>query len=178
MIHLEDDTIVSHDFFSYMDWGIRQAKENHDIFAVCGMISKQHKPWYKLNNNPHESFLADHFECQGGWAMTNEEADNILLMGGPFGVHGNTNYGGDDVDPEDWKKHLMITNKGSWAWPFNKYFKRDKKVILPMLSRGNNIGDERGVFNPGKQWHADHIWDDSWLGSKEIKYVIHEYKLV
>ena len=169
MFHLEEDTIVGRDVFNYIDWSMNLTKDDDKIFVVSPFTRKAQQEWYpEIEDDICKSFKHDHFECGGGWAMhrvTYEE--DIKARGDVFGAVGACNT--DIPDPDKWKETITVTDKGSWAWPFNKYFKRDKYSISPMVSRSNNIGDEKGVFNPNKKWHHENVWDDRWIESERFK---------
>jgi hypothetical protein len=65
------------------------------------------------------------------------------------------------------------------AWPehdkpeapdtfINRTIRGDRHEIFPVLSRAQNIGAERGYYNPSPQRHADHVRLPVWAGNLEV----------
>ena len=168
MIHLEDDTIMTKDAFNFMKWGAELSFNDDSIFAITPFIRKERQKLYSqlevlTINEINYVFKHKDFDAGGGFAITRNIYDYINSLGGIFGVIGNCEV---NLNPIDWKNSLTITNKGSWAWPFHKFFIRDKYMVSTYISRSNNIGDVDGLFNPSAEWHRAHIWDDRWINSE------------
>lgn len=167
MIHLEDDTPVAPDFINWMLWAGNYMNDRMDVFAVCP-FTRRISGQGKGDRSIEGSTLSPHFDCGGGFGMTKYQWIEIKELGGMFGCVGNCNI---NLPPDKWKNRgdLIITWKGSWAWPFNKYFIRGKFCLYPNTNRSNNIGAEDGLFNPNPKWHKDNVLVDRWCGSSEFK---------
>ena len=46
--------------------------------------------------------------------------------------------------------------KGSWAWPMNKHWRKDRLEIAPDESLVQNIGMEEGMFATDWSWQTQH----------------------
>lgn len=165
MIHLEDDTIVAPDIFRWFKWSLPIVKENNLFVAQpFTRIAAQAENIDEFDPSGH--YLRDHFECGGGWGITREGWDRINELGGLFGAVGNCNT---DVPYDKWKDTITVSWKGSWAWPMNKFFRRGLLCLTPKVSRTNNIGLDRGLFNPNEKWHYDNVYDPNWIESEQFE---------
>lgn len=167
MIHLEDDTPVAPDFINWMLWAGEYMDNRVDTFAACPFTRKVSGSG-KGDRGLTGSTLGTHFDCGGGFGFTKFQWEEIKELGGMFGCVGNCNV---DLPPEKWKNRpdLFITWEGSWAWPFNKFFRRNRVCIYPNINRSNNIGAEDGLFNPNPAWHAQHVYTEYWAGADNFK---------
>lgn len=180
MIHLEDDTIVAPDIFRWFEWS-KDIVEKYNLFAAQPFTRVCAQEENIDEFNPATHYFRDHFECGGGWGMSRSQWNRIKDLGGMFGAVGNCNT---DVPADKWKDTIHVGWKGSWAWPFNKYFRRGRLCITPKVSRTNNIGHERGLFNPNEKWHYDNVYDPNWIESDRflnidkmgIEYICPDYK--
>lgn len=169
VIHLEDDTVPAVDFLVYM---ARKAIWMHETkktkyFAVCpfNRIAVQDSITTPINLDT--SYIKAWFECGGGFLLPTWSWDHIQNLGGIFGAVGNANR--PDLVGEAWKDSIHVTDKGSWAWPINQYFRyrslTEHLCIFPTISRVQNIGQLGGVFNPNARWHRENIYDPNWSGT-------------
>jgi hypothetical protein len=171
VIHLEDDTVPARDFLQYMQWGFKELTNNPELFAVCPFNRANKKFEIPCDPTVDTSYLKPWFECGGGFGIERTTWDYIQDNGGMFGAVGNTNN--PDVVGLPWKysQSIMITDDGSWAWPFNQFFRErsdtEHLCIFPTISRTNNIGAEGGRFNPSAEWHQKNIWDPVWIGAEQ-----------
>ena len=168
IVHIEEDNIIAKDCLRWLVWAIENTYNDDNIFAACSFIRTAQIPSYKpvLENNFEKSFYRNHYECGSLWGMSNKIYSYIKSINGCFGAVGNTNT---DLPPDEWRKSISETFKGSWAWNFNKFCRRQRYCIAPVYSRSNNIGAERAVFNPSKKWHQENVWNDNWIGNDEYK---------
>ncbi len=167
MIHLEEDNVVGKDIFNWLEWAGEYTKDNSDIFAINSFTRKVQQKWYpEYSYKVDENFYHEHHDCGGVWAMHREMYDFIESLGGVFGAAGPCNT---DLEPDAWKKSIHITTKGSWAWPFVKYFKRDRYCLSPMVSRSNNVGYKECVHVPSKEWFFEEVYDNKWIGAEKYK---------
>jgi len=170
MIHFEDDTLPGKDVFLWYEWAREQVKDDNDLFAITPFMTNAGRQ--KMNNTDlTKSFIYSGFECQGGFLIERKIHDMIYKHGGIIGIHGYTK--GNNIPPEEFKnnvKHIALS--GSWAVPYNHYFRRIeglKHCFCPYVSRVNNIGDEDGVWNPSKEWHNKVVLNENWIKSKQYK---------
>ncbi len=169
VIHLEDDTVPAGDFLEWMLWAYSELEKNPLYFAACpfnraavadtvppgGLGDAYHKAW---------------FECGGGFGIPRRTWNFIESKGGMFGAVGRTNS--HDLVGHEWKQSIHQTWKGSWAWPFNQFFRERSETehlcIFPTFSRTQNIGCENGLFNPSAAWHEQNIKSNDWVGNMEL----------
>ncbi len=165
MVHLEEDNVIGKDMFTWLEWAGEYTKDNDDIFAINSFTRKTQHKWYpEYSFKPDENFYHTHFDCGGVWAMHRSQWDSIIELGDVFGAVGPCNT---DVVPDKWKSTIMETDKGSWAYPFVKYFKRGKYCLSPMVSRSNNVGYKECVHVPSKEWFMTEVYDDRWIEEDE-----------
>jgi hypothetical protein len=166
-IALEEDMIVAKDIFKWCEWAGEETKNDSEIFAISPFTRRAQQKWYpELNDNVDESFYHDHYELGGGFCLHRHTWDYINSLGGMFGAIGPCNT---QLEPEEWKKSIMITDKGSFGWVMNKYLRRGKYSLSPMISRTNNVGCKDGLFNPSEAWHYKEVWDERWIGIDKYK---------
>ena len=180
MIHLEDDTVPGADFLEYMEWAGRELERDSNLFAVCPFNRKVMHHARPQTGDPAGSYLRAWFEAGGGCGFSKRTWDTMQDMGGMFGADGQCN---SPLVGEEWKASLSNTPYGSWVWPINQYFRErstDRHLcIYPIVSRTQNIGAKEGRFNPDPTFHAQRIYDDTWIGataspSKTFDYYLQE----
>jgi hypothetical protein len=183
VIHLEDDTVPAGDFLEYMLWGYAQMENNPLYFAVCP-FNRSAVAHTVPEGGIGDSYQKAWFECGGGFGIPKRSWDFIESKGGMFGAVGPTNN--HDVVGLPWKETIMQTWKGSWAWPFNQFFRErsltEHLCIFPCKSRTQNIGCENGVFNPSIEWHEENILTKDFIGFDKVPidqvYTLHTDSIV
>jgi len=160
MIHLEEDVIVAGDYFRWMDWSLEYMQGKDNVFTSC---PSRRKCKGGSGNDLNGNLLKDSFECQGGFGINRKQWEYIESLGGIFGCIGPIT----SDPPMEWKKKMRITDDGSWAWPFECYFRKykDKLCLCPDVGRSNNVGAKEGRFNISEEWHKDCIYDVNWIGA-------------
>jgi hypothetical protein len=175
MIHLEDDSVPGKDFLLFMEWGYKYSKDNDNIFAICPFLRKKRfKKLHRdvsLEKDLYEVTLLNMFDPAGGFGINKKQWEYISEDKGVFGVIGQC---GNNLKGNKWLKNLLnsggrITDKGSWAWPFMKYYIKDKDVLFPKINRCQNIGNKDGLFNPNAKWHKETIFNNVWVGNDFYK---------
>lgn len=169
MMHLEDDTPVSPDYLLWMEWAYKITKDRDDIFCICPFTRKISGGNDK-RHYPEQSILKPGFDCGGGYGMSKKTWEYIKSLGGMFGIVGPAST---EAPPDQWKAMQTITWDGSWAWPFRRYFCRDKLNLFPGLNRTNNIGVLEGRFNPNPEFHKSHIYVENWMDADKYKDLDH-----
>lgn len=177
VIMLEDDTIPSRDFLVYMKDMLERYEHDDTVWNISGYNRRVHK--IKNINSAHKTmqgpgepdkiFTRDWF-TSWGWAMWRRNRQEI--RDNWFGIHWNNKDGknGDSCPKgERFLEYIIKDSTGSWAWPMNMYWRRDRKEIAPDLSRIQNIGAEAGMFSPGDQWHRDNHYCEIWMDDIENK---------
>lgn len=165
MIHLEDDTPVAPDWLRWMLWAGEWSKDRDNIFAICPFTRKSSGSGDK-RHTIEASTLKHGFDCAGGFGMHKSQWEYMKSLGGMFGIVGPA---ATKAPPDEWKAMQTITWDGSWAWPFRRFFCRDKLNLFCLINRANNIGAKEGRFNPGEQWHKDNIYVERWAAADEFK---------
>jgi hypothetical protein len=165
--HLEDDTIVSHDYLAYMSWAMNEAEKDENIFAVCPFLRNANSNMVPAMSGV-DSFKFAWFEGSGGWGCPKRTWKFIEDNGGMFGIDGQANR--PDVVGQQWKDTIeMVYDRGSWVWPINQFFRKRSATkhlcITPYISRTNNIGAVNGRFNPNPHWHAENMHAKIWVNN-------------
>jgi len=161
MIHLEDDTPVAKDFLLFMNWAYEYIKNNENIFTICP-FTRNCSGGGDESHQINKTILKPGFDCGGGYGITKTQWEYIKSLGGMFGIVGPA---ATEAPPEDWKRLQKITEDGSWAWPFRRYFCREKLNLFPEINRTNNIGLKEGRFNPSEDFHRTNIYVENWAGN-------------
>ena len=171
VIMLEDDTVPSRDFLVYMRDMLHKYQDDVEIWNVSGYNRRVHK--IKNINSAHKTmegpgntqkiFTRDWF-TSWGWGMWSRNRSEI--GDNWFGVHWNNKDGknGDKCPRgEQFLEYIIKDGTGSWAWPMNMYWRKDRKEVAPDVSRIQNVGAELGMFAPGAQWHRDNHYCEIWM---------------
>jgi hypothetical protein len=180
IIHLEDDTVPARDYLDFMEWALDKTSKDNKLFAVCPLNRAASKHYTIHPGCISTAYLRAWFESGGGFGIPRRTWDLIEAKGGMFGTHSTDSL--THLIGEEWKAQMPITSQGSWAWPFNQYFRErsitDHLCIYPSVSRTNNIGKQNGQFNPNPVWHQQNVYDPKWIGEykDELSLPI-EYKL-
>lgn len=165
-IHLEDDTVPSIGCLEYFKQAVDVINKYPDkLFAACTF----HRPCHqKLNkqeiiDNRNKLTAKKWFDGAGGFAITRNQWNRILEMGGMFGVDGITKKGRTfDCKGEDWLKEINKSDRLSWVWPFHKYFSEDKYTLYPYVGTVLNIG--RIGLHCSPEVHEQIQFNQNWLG--------------
>ena len=167
MIHLEDDTIMGKDYILWCEWANNTFGKDPNNFCNCPFIPTANKIGDNIINitDPTLSLKRNFFEAQGGFIINKSQYDYILSLGGFFGAGAPPK---NVKSYNDYKNRIPINDKFAFDGPMNRYFIRDKYVVSPYISRGQNIGEENGVWNPSKEWHNKNILNKLWIDSKEF----------
>lgn len=183
MIHLEDDSVPGKDLLLFMEWAYEYTKNKENILAICPFLrKKKYKKLHNkvsLENDLYEVSAHNMFDPAGGFGISKNQWLQIKKDKGIFGVIGEC---GNKLRGKKWLNNLInkggsITDKGSWAWPFMRYYIENKEVLFPKINRSQNIGDKEGLFNPSAQWHKNTIHNNSWVGNEFYKdYSLNEKK--
>lgn len=168
IMHLEDDSVPARDYIQYMTWTLKEMDKDKNYFAVCPYTRRAANRFLPDNPTLEGSFSRAWFEASGGFGLTRRIWDFLESMGGMFGTHSPNMP--ENMVGHAWKSIMPITDQGSWAWPYNAYFRKDSQTehlcIYPDINRTENIGANGGVFCPGDAWHKDHMKNEEhWVGN-------------
>ena len=177
IIFIDDSTQVASDALHYFRTCLDRYREDERVFAVNGYNrrgSNDLLSTYSLCNNhmergdPARIFLSDYFIC-AGWAIWRriwEELEESEI--GWFGTH-LCSHPHDDK-PWMWehigRNHADPT--GSWAFPFNFYWRAQRAVVSPDVARvqdGCTAAAEwaRG-FSMTDAFALNYVFSEYWMG--------------
>lgn len=175
VIHLEDDTVPSKDLLLYMAWANKTFQSDPNIFSVSGYNRTLEED--NTSENLHKTFFGIHFSCWGFGLFRRIYEEIANSKHGIFGSLGGGHTFGTDTYNEEWLKDNSISDQGSWARPFNHYYRRDRLEINPSVGRIQNIGETRGKWNLGGQWHKDNQHCAHWYENNPNKTLVYEFKM-
>jgi len=154
VIHLEDDTLLHPQFFEFMREALPRYADNPRIWSIGGHNNGKHESAITEDWGGNNVGLHDGFTCWG-WAIWRRVWDEV--KDGWFGIDWPSSSDFQRfLDGEDFIKCILKTPKGSWAHPFNSYWRvlePNRFQIKPDESLVQNIGKENGV------WTTDTIYD-------------------
>jgi hypothetical protein len=163
VIHLEDDTVPGKDFLRYMEWAGEEFKDNKEIFSVNAFNRLEPSTQLEDKDFLYKVESRKLFTCIG-WAIWRRIWEEMETKW--FGIHWSQEVyrKGINVDTidaakeipegEEFLKYIIKADNGSWCWPMNKYWRKGRKEIYPVISRVQNIGfDNRGTWSPGGDFH-------------------------
>lgn len=172
VIMLEDDTVPSPDMLSYTTSMLEEYEDDMSIWNIS--TYRRRGPVLKNRGAAHECaegrgdmtkvFRRDHF-TSWGWATWRRS--RLEIGDNWFGIHWNHKNGltGSRCPRgEEFLEYVRICNTGSWAWPMNMYWRKDRVEIAPDVSRCQNVGAIEGMFCPGSQWHRENHHVEYWAG--------------
>ena len=135
IVHTEDDTLLSPDFLTYMDWAADEFALYPEVFSISGYNKLQKMPddseWYKV-------IRRDWFTCWG-WGTWRHDMGKILA---------------------GWS----FKNPKSFAWHINKKIRGNKIEVHPVLSRVQNIGYKNGENGRTPAWYRENHKTGSFAG--------------
>ncbi len=178
VIHIEDDAVMGRDCINWLEWAHAHCEENN-YFAACSFL-RAHDTFLPKEDNefgervasldPAANFLRPWFETGGPFMFTKKAWEGIVENGGVYGATGNCNA---KIWGKDWKRMaIKVTDKGSWGWAINKHLRGDGICVFPDVSRSQNIGADKGIFNPDPTWHMNNIYNKHWIDSDEFQDII------
>jgi hypothetical protein len=166
MIHLEDDTVPGKDFLEYM---MTKGKENinrEDVFSISAYNRNTIYPDLIPNTN-QASLERQKFTCWG-WGIWKRIWDEMKedFFGIVWTKEASTLEASTDIpNGKKFLDYVHKTDAGSWAWPMNKYWRGERVEIYPVISRVQNIGKEKGLFNRGGDWHNSNHHTPIWINN-------------
>lgn len=172
VIMLEDDTVPGPDMFDYMIKMLEQYKDDLNVWNISayrrrGVVDKQldtNHPQHAGRGDLSKVFKRDHFTswAWATWKRTRDEMGDEW-----FGIHWNHKEGKTGTScprGDQFLEYVKICNTGSWAWPMNMYWRRDRVEVAPDVSRCQNVGATQGMFVPSAGWHHENHHVEYWTG--------------
>ena len=177
IIFLDDTNIVSKDFLTFLQAGLDTYRDDPTVFAIGAYNRRGSNPQessYSLcddfteRGDPCKVIKAHYFIC-AGWAIWRRIWEEIETSDiGWFGTH----LCSHPYEGKDWMwEHIGRTRAdptGSWAFPFNYYWRRQRAVIAPDVSRcqdGHTAEDweEKSTTMEDSYAHT-HVYSEYWMG--------------
>ena len=146
VIHLEDDTLVHHQFFEFMREALPRYADHPRIWSIGGFNNGKNNFALTEDWGSNNVGLHDNFACWG-WATWRRVWDEV--KDGWFGIHWIDDEYPGYVLGDEFMATIVKTPKGSWAHPFNSYWRvlePNRFQIKPDESLVQNIGKEKGVW--------------------------------
>ena len=153
IIHLEDDTMLHPNFFDFMLPALEHYKDQDMVFSISGYANRNLHPITEVWGSNNVG-IRNRFTCWG-WGITRNTWDEVSEDW--FGIN-FTDYEKFVEDAAKGKNSFMSCiskdPKGSWAWPMNKHWRKDRLEIAPDESLVQNIGEEDGKFATSWSWQS------------------------
>jgi hypothetical protein len=171
VIHLEDDTVPSIDYLEYMEWCNEQYSEDEEIFVAVGWNRRTDKDTVSYDSELHLTGIRQSPVTYQGWGMWRRIWDKV--KDGWFGIHWINGAEPSKIPyGKEFLKLIYKSPDGSWGWPMKNYWpaisnETIRKEVYPYISRIQNIGANRGRFNPDPEWHQANIHTHVWAEDKE-----------
>ena len=149
IIHLEDDTLLHPQFFEFMEEALERYATNPRIFSITGYkgYANQRTAMRMVTEDwgDNNVGLQTFFTCWG-WGTWRRVWDEVKDQW--FGIHWKHNKYPGDVQGQEFMESIVKHPKGSWAQPFNHYWrhKGNRLEVIPDESLVQNIGEEGGMF--------------------------------
>jgi hypothetical protein len=134
VITLEDDTVPARDFLRFCSWGLKEYRNDPDVFSICGY---QRTPLDEITYR--SAVVRESWFTPWGWATWRDRWDSV-----------RDTWPANDVEV-------------SWDTVLDKMTRRNRCEVRPMLARIQNIGGEGGAHVPGAAWHREHHWNPHWF---------------
>lgn len=153
VVLIEDDTVLAQDFLLFHNFCRENFKEDNSVYTVSAghyrnpneIIPKEFHFSYEFQNrfsNQGWGTWIDRWEEKGGMKSTWENRE--LILGSIYQVQ--YKYGG-------------------WDALLNNFLRKNRKEIIPTMSRVQNIGAIGGVHSITPQDHEETIKVKDWAGN-------------
>lgn len=143
VIHIEDDTVLHPDALKWFEHNLDYYEHEPRIFSITGYANRYVSligDWTEENMVG----LRSHFSCWG-WAMWKDRFDSIKEQ---FGIVWKDGITPEERDcrGEEFLQIIEKSDKGSWAYALNHYWRGDRLEVCSHTSFIQNIGAEQGMF--------------------------------
>ncbi len=134
VIALEDDTVPGGDYLRFMDWGFGEYDRDPSVFSICGyQRTPQDETAYR------SAVIREPWFTPWGWATWRDRWESVRTS---------------------WPRY---DHQVSWDTVIDKFTRKGRYEVRPMLARIQNIGAEGGAHVPGAAWHAEHHLNRHWV---------------
>jgi hypothetical protein len=134
VIAMEDDTVPGRDFLRFARWGLEEYQHDASVFSICGY---QKTPVSEAGYR--NAVFREAWFTPWGWATWRDRWETVRAS---------------------WPRY---DHQVSWDTVLDKFSRRGRYEIRPMLARIQNIGAEGGAHVPGAAWHAEHHLNRCWV---------------
>lgn len=177
VIHLEDDTLPSKDFLSFMEQCLDHYRDDENLFSVSGYhrVSGEEKEGITdeaMQTRAREIDFRMNFSCWGwgtwervwsevrsNWFGYKWRKIRALIFQMLTFQHRHHFRG------KLFRNCVHSNWRGSWAHPMNAYWRGNRCEVAPRISRVQNIGIEDGTWATTPEFHKNrqetHVWMES-----------------
>jgi hypothetical protein len=134
VIAMEDDTVPARDFLRFARWGLKEYQTDASVFSVCGY---QKTPADEVGYR--NAVIREPWFTPWGWATWRDRWESVRTS---------------------WPRY---DHQVSWDTVIDKFTRKGRYEVRPMLARIQNIGAEGGAHVPGAAWHAEHHLNRHWV---------------
>ena len=155
VILIEDDTILSPDFLKFHEFAKEKFRDDQDIFTVSA--GHYHEPDRIYDPSLLHAYKKNDWFSNQGWGTWR---DRWLETDGMHQVWENPEY-------IEGKNYVVQYKYGGCDALMNKIHRKERKEIIPVVSRVLNIGVEEGVHAITKQKFDETVRVKDWAGMHE-----------
>lgn len=155
VIHLEDDTMLHPQFFDFMLPALEHYMDHEKVFSISAYANRNLRPITDVWGSNNVG-IRDRFTCWG-WGISRKVWEEVEddWFGAIFTDY--EKFADDDANGiNSFMRCIRKDPKGSWAWPMNKHWRKDRLEIAPDESLVQNIGMEEGMFATDWSWQTQH----------------------
>lgn len=134
VIAMEDDTVPGRDFLRFMSWGLREYRRDPSVFSVCGY---QKTPTEEVGYR--NAVIREQWFTPWGWGTWRDRWETVR---------------------PSWPRY---DHQVSWDTVIDKFTRKGRYEVRPMLARVQNIGAEGGTHVPSAAWHAQYHLNGTWI---------------
>jgi len=150
IIHIEDDTILHPDALKWFEFNLDKYEDNPLIWSISA--------WNLGNDTLLGEWteielvgIRQRFTC-GAWAMWKSRYEEIQTWFGTELIIEKRNefkelHIKNEITADNFLDYVYFTDKGSWGYPMNLFWRGNRYEIAPHVSMNQNIGREYGSFN-------------------------------
>ena len=165
VIRIEDDTLLAKDFLKFHEFCSQKFKDDKDnVFSICA--GHYHNPDDSYSQEQLNEILFRSGFSNQGWATW---SDRWFEEGGCHEIW---------EEPETiTDSHYILNYKyRGWDWLIEEKHRRERKEVIPTISRVKNIGIFYGVHSISPDYHKQHLevknWAEDFNPTEDLEYTI------